>query len=101
MTQAVGSPTGRGTRGRTQRRQRVAGQMRLAVVTLVLGLIAAALAWFPAAHLAACVFAFLAAPVGFYTQLVSETTEVRCVTIIGLTGAGLGLLMGIAHGGFS
>ncbi len=75
-------------------------QNGLTVFTFVVGIIAFALGIIVRAHLFATVLGILGFVIGMYAQMVSATREQRIFIIAGVIGAGVGMGLGIAHGGF-
>lgn len=71
----------------------------LALVTLLLGALAALAALSPGLHLVGSWAGLLALLVGAATYMVSATTAERFLLVLGCGAAGFGLLMGMAHGG--
>ncbi|MDI5961924.1 hypothetical protein POF50_014485 [Streptomyces sp. SL13] len=71
----------------------------LALATAVLGLLAVITAIFPSLHLISSWAGLAGFLTGGYAQFVSQTTGERFIAVIGLGCAGLGLALGIAHGG--
>ena len=71
----------------------------LAVATLLLGALAALTAFFPGLHLISSWAGLAGLLTGAWGQMVSVTTAERFLLVIGAGAAGLGLLMGMAHGG--
>jgi glycine/D-amino acid oxidase-like deaminating enzyme len=71
----------------------------VALATAVLGLTAVITAFFPQLHLIASWAGLVGVVTGGYGQMISATTGERFVLIIGLGISGVGLLLGIAHGG--
>ncbi|GAA4053051.1 hypothetical protein [Nonomuraea soli] len=75
-------------------------QGKLAIATLVLGLVAFVATFFEGGHIVASWAGALGFGVGLYSQYVSETTTQRSVNIIGIVAAFVGVTLGIARGGF-
>ncbi|WP_275463859.1 hypothetical protein [Streptomyces noursei] len=71
----------------------------LAVVTLVLGAIAALSAFSPGLHLVSSWVGLIGIGTGLWGQYISSTTAERFLLIIGLGAAGVGFYLGLAHGG--
>lgn len=71
----------------------------LALSAAVLGLAAVISAIFPGLHLLSSWAGIAGVVVGGYAQFVSQTTGERFIAVIALGCAGLGLGLGIAHGG--
>jgi hypothetical protein len=74
-------------------------QNGLAVVTLVLGVLAAGTAFTPGLHLISSWAGLVGALFGLWGQYISETTAERFVLIIFLGAAAFGFFMGMWHGG--
>ncbi|MFB7630644.1 hypothetical protein ACFC0M_06820 [Streptomyces sp. NPDC056149] len=70
-----------------------------AVVTLVLGAIAAFTALSPGLHLISSWVGLIGIGTGLWGQYISSTTAERFLLIIGLGAAGVGFYIGLAHGG--
>ncbi|MGP4109687.1 hypothetical protein ACTWP5_02065 [Streptomyces sp. 4N509B] len=70
-----------------------------AVVTVVLGAIAALTTLAPGLHLVSSWVGIVGIAMGGYGQLVSVTTAERFLLIIGFGASAVGLALGIAHGG--
>jgi hypothetical protein len=70
-----------------------------AVVTLVLGAVAALTAISPGLHLISCWVGLTGIAVGGWGQLISATTAERFLLIIGMGASGVGFYLGMAHGG--
>ena len=75
-------------------------QNGLTVFTFVVGIIAFALGIIVRAHLFATVLGILGFVIGMYAQMISATREQRIFIIAGVIAAGVGMGLGIAHGGF-
>lgn len=71
----------------------------LAVVTLVLGALAAFSAISEDLHLLSSWAGLVGIITGGYGQFISATTAERFALIIGLGAAGIGFYLGMAHGG--
>jgi hypothetical protein len=71
----------------------------LMAVTLVLGLLAFITSFFHSLHLLTSWAGLVALVVGVYGQWISVTTRERFGLILGLGAAGVGFLIGMAHGG--
>ncbi|MES4887004.1 hypothetical protein [Streptomyces sp. NPDC096012] len=71
----------------------------LMAVTLVLGLLAFITSFFHGLHLLTSWAGLVALVVGIYGQWISVTTRERFGLILGLGAAGVGFLIGMAHGG--
>jgi hypothetical protein len=74
-------------------------QNALAGVTLLLGVIALVTAAWPGLHVISCWAGLAGIAAGGYGQMISATTAERFVLVIGMGAAGVGLFLGIAHGG--
>ncbi|MEV0638095.1 hypothetical protein AB0I77_24760 [Streptomyces sp. NPDC050619] len=74
-------------------------QDALLAVTLVLGITSFVTAMFHSLHLLSSWTGLLGIIVGAYGQWISETTRERFGLILGLGAAGVGFLLGMAHGG--
>ncbi|MFE9608227.1 hypothetical protein [Streptomyces sp. NPDC006012] len=74
-------------------------QDTLLAVTLVLGLTAFISSFFHSLHLLSSWTGLVGILTGAWGQWVSETTRQRFGLILGLGAAGVGLLIGMAHGG--
>lgn len=72
---------------------------RFAAATLLLGALSVLTTFFPNLHLISSWAGLIGIPVGLYAQYISATTGERTVIIVGLGAAGLGLFLGVAHGG--
>jgi hypothetical protein len=70
-----------------------------ALVTFVLGALAALTAISPDLHLISSWAGLAGIAVGGWGQLISVTTAERFLLIIGMGAAGVGLYLGVAHGG--
>jgi hypothetical protein len=75
-------------------------QNGLTVFTFTVGIIAFVLGIIVRAHLYATVLGILGFVVGMYAQMISATREQRIFIIAGVIAAGVGMGLGIAHGGF-
>jgi O-antigen ligase len=73
---------------------------RLAVFTLICGIVAFAVGWVVRLHVLASWLGLAALLVGFYAQMISATREERVIIITGLIAAFVGGALGLAHGGF-
>ena len=71
------------------------------VFVCVGGIVAFALGLIVRTHLAATVLGIVCFAGGLYAQFVSATRGERMLIVVGITGAFVGMGMGIAHGGFS
>ncbi len=71
----------------------------LVLATAVLGLVAIISAFFPSLHLLSSWAGLAGILTGGYGQFVSATTGERFVLIIALGASGVGLFIGVAHGG--
>ncbi|MFG2606765.1 hypothetical protein ACGFT2_24920 [Streptomyces sp. NPDC048514] len=71
----------------------------LTIVTLVLGLLAFITSFFHGLHLVTSWAGLVALGTGVYGQWISVTTRERFGLILGLGAAGVGFLIGMAHGG--
>ncbi|MDQ1037463.1 hypothetical protein QFZ75_003879 [Streptomyces sp. V3I8] len=74
-------------------------QDTLLAVTLVLGVTAFVSAMFHSLHLLSSWAGLIGIITGATGQFVSETTRERFGLIVGLGASGVGLLLGMAHGG--
>jgi hypothetical protein len=74
-------------------------QHALLAVTLVLGVTAFVSAMFHSLHLLSSWAGLVGILTGGAGQFISETTRERFGLILGLGAAGVGLLLGMAHGG--
>jgi hypothetical protein len=74
-------------------------QNGIAVVTLLLGALAAGTAFTPSLHMISSWAGLIGALFGLWGQYISETTAERFVLIIFLGAAGFGFFMGMWHGG--
>ncbi|MER5742834.1 hypothetical protein ACFV97_14240 [Streptomyces sp. NPDC059913] len=74
-------------------------QQALVTVTLVLGVLAFVTAMFHNLHLLSSWAGLIGILTGAYGQYISETTRERFLLVIGMGAAGLGLFLGVAHGG--
>lgn len=74
-------------------------QNTLAVVTLTLGVLAFVSSFFDSLHLLSSWSGLVGILVGAYGQYISVTTRERFALIVGMGAAGIGLLIGMAHGG--
>ncbi|MFB7497313.1 hypothetical protein ACFC09_21950 [Streptomyces sp. NPDC056161] len=74
-------------------------QDALLAVTLVLGLTAFISSFFHSLHLLSSWTGLVGILTGAWGQWVSETTRQRFGLVLGLGAAGVGLLIGMAHGG--
>ncbi|RMI42153.1 hypothetical protein [Streptomyces triticirhizae] len=71
----------------------------LASITLLLGLIAAITSIFSGLHVISSWTGLAGLLIGAVSQLISATTGQRFVTVIGMGAAGVGLYLGLSHGG--
>ncbi|MEU9110685.1 hypothetical protein AB0D04_02500 [Streptomyces sp. NPDC048483] len=71
----------------------------LAVVTVVLGAIAAFATLSPSLHLLSSWVGLVGIGTGLWGQFISSTTGERFLLIIGLGAAAFGFYLGLAHGG--
>lgn len=71
-----------------------------AAVTTVFGLVAVVCAFFPSMHLLGSWTGLAGLGVGLWSQMISATTAERFVNICAVGLSGIGLLFGLAHGGF-
>ena len=71
------------------------------VIIFVGGLVAFGLGLVVRLHFAATALGMVCFALGLYAQFVSATRGERIFLVVGITGAFVGLGMGIAHGGFS
>ncbi|GHH10327.1 hypothetical protein [Streptomyces rubradiris] len=74
-------------------------QDALMAVTLVLGVLSFITAFFHGLHLLTSWAGLVALCTGAYGQWISVTTRERFGLILGLGAAGVGFLIGMAHGG--
>jgi hypothetical protein len=74
-------------------------QNSLAVVTAVIGAIAVVTTISPGLHLISSWAGLVGIFTGLYGQFISATTAERFFLIIGLGASGVGLFLGMAHGG--
>lgn len=74
-------------------------QDTLLVVTVLLGATAAISSIFSSLHVLSSWTGLVGVITGGYGQYISETTRERFGLVIGLGAAGLGLFIGMAHGG--
>jgi hypothetical protein len=74
-------------------------QDSLVLVTLVLGITSFITAMFHHLHLLTSWTGLIGILTGAYGQWISETTRERFGLIVGLGASGVGLLLGMAHGG--
>ncbi|MET8560640.1 hypothetical protein ABZV75_08490 [Streptomyces flaveolus] len=74
-------------------------QDTLMAVTLVLGLLSFITCFFHSLHLLTSWTGLVALFTGVYGQWISVTTRQRFGLILGLGAAGVGFLIGMAHGG--
>ncbi|MFE9251903.1 hypothetical protein [Streptomyces sp. NPDC007088] len=74
-------------------------QNTLVVATLVLGVLAFATSFFHGLHLLSSWAGLVGVVLGAYGQYISVTTRERFGLVIGMGAAGVGLLIGMAHGG--
>lgn len=72
----------------------------LVIFTLVAGVVAFALGLIVRTHIPATIIGIVAFVVGLATQLNSATREERIFIMTGVIAAFVGMVMGIAHGGF-
>jgi hypothetical protein len=72
----------------------------LAIFTLVAGIVAFGFGFVVARHAIATWLALAALVIGFCVQMISATREQRIIVVTGLVAAFVGLMLGIAHGGF-
>ncbi|MQY12649.1 hypothetical protein SRB5_27850 [Streptomyces sp. RB5] len=68
-------------------------------VTLVLGVLALVTAFFHSLHLLSSWAGLAGIVTGGWGQMISVTTRERVFLVLGLGAAGLGFLLGMAHGG--
>ncbi|GGW52926.1 hypothetical protein GCM10010503_32550 [Streptomyces lucensis JCM 4490] len=71
----------------------------LTAVTLVLGLLSFITAFFHSLHLLTSWAGLAALVIGAYGQWISVTTRQRFGLVLGLGFAGVGFMLGMAHGG--
>ncbi|GGW20783.1 hypothetical protein [Streptomyces capoamus] len=74
-------------------------QEALMAVTFALGLLSFITSFFHSLHLLTSWTGLVALATGVYGQWVSVTTRQRFFLILGLGAAGIGFLIGMAHGG--
>ena len=74
-------------------------QNALLTVTLLLGATSALSAFFPDLHLLSSWTGLVGVLTGGYGQYISETTRERFGLVLGIGASGIGLFMGMAHGG--
>ncbi|MEU7409492.1 hypothetical protein AB0B40_09190 [Streptomyces sp. NPDC042638] len=74
-------------------------QDALMAITLVLGLLSFITSFFHSLHLLTSWTGLVGLAVGVYGQWISITTRERFGLILGLGAAGVGFLIGMAHGG--
>ncbi|MEU6505860.1 MULTISPECIES: hypothetical protein [Streptomyces] len=74
-------------------------QDALMAITLVLGLLSFITSFFHGLHLLTSWTGLVGLGVGIYGQWISVTTRERFGLILGLGAAGVGFLIGMAHGG--
>ncbi|MEU6590948.1 hypothetical protein ABZ923_17295 [Streptomyces sp. NPDC046881] len=74
-------------------------QDALMAVTFALGLLSFITSFFHSLHLLTSWTGLVALATGVYGQWVSVTTRQRFFLILGLGAAGIGFLIGMAHGG--
>ncbi|MEW2287991.1 hypothetical protein [Streptomyces sp. NPDC047841] len=74
-------------------------QDTLMVVTFVLGLLSFITSFFHSLHLLSSWAGLVALATGVYGQWISVTTRQRFGLVLGLGAAGVGFLIGMAHGG--
>jgi hypothetical protein len=74
-------------------------QDTLVAVTVVLGVIAVATAFFPNLHLLSSWAGLVGILTGAYGMFVSITTRERFLVILGLGASAVGFFIGMAHGG--
>ncbi|HTP16475.1 MAG TPA: hypothetical protein VMK13_11635 [Streptosporangiaceae bacterium] len=102
MPEAVGSPSQaqprRITLNSDGRRHPVLNS--LTVFTFVGGLIAFATGLIVADRAVATILGAVAFVVGLYAQMISATREQRILIMTGVVGAFVGMVLGIAHGGY-
>lgn len=72
----------------------------LAMTTIVLGVIAAVTAFFPALHVIGAIAGAAGVAVGLTSQLLSETCAEREVTVVGIGLSAVGWAFAMLHGGF-
>lgn len=68
-------------------------------VTLLLGAVAVITAIWPGLHLISSWAGLAGVLTGGWGQMISATTAERFVLVIGMGAAGLGMYLGLAHGG--
>ncbi|MFI9050562.1 hypothetical protein [Streptomyces sp. NPDC053427] len=71
----------------------------LAIVTVVLGAIAAFATFSPGLHLLSSWVGLVGIGTGLWGQFISSTTGERFLLIIGLGASAFGFYLGLAHGG--
>ena len=72
----------------------------IAVLTLVLGLVAALSGVSPGLHVVGAWVGAAGLVSGLYNQLTSESTPERFLTVTGMGLSFVGVMLGIAHGGW-
>lgn len=72
---------------------------RAAMVTLLLGAVAALSAFFPGLHLVSSWVGLAGIAAGARGQLISATTAERFLVVIGMGASAVGFYLGMAHGG--
>jgi hypothetical protein len=72
----------------------------IAVLTLVLGLVAALSGLSPGLHAVGAWVGVAGLAAGAYNQMTSESTPERFITVTGLGLSFVGVMLGIAHGGW-
>ncbi|HLZ38864.1 MAG TPA: hypothetical protein VKP64_14180 [Mycobacteriales bacterium] len=72
----------------------------IAVLTLVLGLVAALSGLSPGLHVIGAWVGAAGLAAGLYNQLTSESTPERFLTVTGMGLSFVGVMLGMAHGGW-
>jgi hypothetical protein len=73
----------------------------LCLITFGCGLIAFVAGLIDSAHLIASIAGAAGGLIGLYSQLISATTAERWFNVLGLGGCFIGLVLGLAQGGFT
>lgn len=71
----------------------------LVAVTVMLGILAFCTGFFPGLHLLSSWSGLIGILTGASGQMISATTEERFPLVVGMGAAGVGFLLGMAHGG--
>jgi hypothetical protein len=69
------------------------------LLTTSFAIAAGVCALIPAMHVLGCWAGIAGLATGLYAQMISATTAERLVNVTAMTVSGIGLLMGLAHGG--